>query len=261
MKQSIYFLDAFTSEIFKGNPAAVCPLDNWLSETQMQKIAAENNLAETAFLVKKLDHYELRWFTPTVEVDLCGHATLASAYVIFNNLNYSGSQIRFETKSGSLFVNRNKERLTLDFPGRVVESCNPTKELLANFSNPPKEVLKSGTGTYIILLDNENDVTGFKPDFAKLALVDRCVNITAPGSNCDFVSRFFGPNIGLPEDSVTGSAHCGLAIYWSKKLARTDELHAVQLSARTGEIFCQVVNDRVLLSGYVAPYLEGHINI
>lgn len=259
----IFYLDAFATEIFKGNPAAVCPLDSWLSDTLLQSIANENNLAETAFFVrsKTEDAFELRWFTPTVEVDLCGHATLAAAYVIFEHLLYKKEKIRFLTQSGDLFVFRDQERLVLDFPGRKVEVCEPSIELLANFQKTPIEVLKSGTGTYIVVMENESEVHSYQPDFSKLAKVDRCVNITSPGDNCDFVSRFFGPNIGLPEDPVTGSAHCGLAIYWSKRLNRTDELHAIQLSNRTGEIFCRVVGNRVLLSGTVVQYLEGKISI
>jgi PhzF family phenazine biosynthesis protein len=229
----------------------------------LQSIAAENNLAETAFFVRSgaEDAFELRWFTPTVEVDLCGHATLAAAYVIFQHLSYQSEKIRFLTQSGDLFVFRNRERLVLDFPGRSVEPCEPSIELLANFQKRPREVLRSGSGTYIVVMENESEVRRYEPDFAKLAQVDRCVNITAPGENCDFVSRFFGPNIGLPEDPVTGSAHCGLAIYWSLRLNRTDELHAIQLSTRTGEIFCKVIGNRVLLSGTVVEYLQGKISI
>jgi PhzF family phenazine biosynthesis protein len=261
MKIPVYYLDAFTTKLFAGNPAAVCPLDSWIDPKLMQAIAAENNLAETAFFVPKNDSFELKWFTPTVEVELCGHATLASAYVLFERLGYKENQIKFHTLSGELRVSRDGKKLTLDFPGRAVEPCQPSRELLACFDKPPLEVLKSGSGTYIVVLESESDVRLYQPDFLKLAQVDRCVNITAAGTDHDFVSRFFGPNIGLPEDPVTGSAHCGLAIYWSRRLKLQNELKALQLSARTGEIFCRVVGDRVLLSGFVTPYMEGQISL
>lgn len=261
MQIPVFYIDAFTTKVFSGNPAAVCPLQAWLSDELMQKIAAENNLSESAFFVPRGGGFELRWFTPTVEVDLCGHATLASAFVLFERLGFSQEKILFHTKSGDLTVTREGLKFSMDFPGRNVDLCQPSQELLANFANPPKEVLKSGSGTYIVVLNSEDDVQNFQPDFQKLAKVDRCVNITAPGRECDFVSRFFGPNIGIPEDPVTGSVHCGLAIYWSARLKRSDRLYAIQLSARTGEVYCQVIGDRVLLTGSAVAYMEGQIRI
>lgn len=246
-----FFLNAFSSATAKGNPAAVVPLTKWISENEMQRIAAKNNVAETAFFVKAGDDFALRWFTPTVEVDLCGHATLAASYVIFKYLEFSENLIQFSTKSGILNVARSNDLLTLDFPGRIVESCAPTDKLLACFDETPVDVLKSGTGTYIVVLSSQRQIEEYRPDFSKLAQVDRCVNITALGNDCDFVSRFFGPNLGLGEDPVTGSAHCGLAIYWARQLNRKDRLHAWQLSPRGGELFCEIKKDRVLISGGV----------
>ncbi len=225
----------------------------------MQLIAAENNLPETAFFVRQGSDFEIRWFTPKVEVNLCGHATLASAYVLFEYLGYSDKTICFKSKSGDLLVTKQGERLTLDFPGRVVESCQPTSDLLACFEKPPREFLKSGPGTYIAVLERESDVQSYQPDFSKLLKLDRSLNITAPGETCDFVSRYFAPKMGIPEDPVTGSAHCGLAVYWSQRLNRLDVMHARQVSKRSGDLYCQVQGGRVLISGSVVPYMSGMI--
>jgi PhzF family phenazine biosynthesis protein len=257
----LYIIDAFTSKLFSGNPAAVCPLEKWLPDAILQAIASENNLSETAFFVSRGSRFELRWFTPLQEVDLCGHATLASAFVLFENLGHKETEIIFDSKSGPLKVTKGNQVMTLDFPGRRVEPCTPPEALLRSLPEKPTEVLESGPHTYIAVYDNENSVRSFKPDFTKLAQVDRGVNITAPGKECDFVSRYFSPALGLAEDPVTGSAHCGLAIYWSKRLNRSDVLHAIQCSQRGGELFCQAVGNRVLISGSAVQYLQGTVMI
>ena len=258
MNLSVFFIDAFTKKPFRGNPAAVCPLESWLSDEQMQLIAFENNLSETAFFVRNDDSFELRWFTPTVEVDLCGHATLASAYVLFELLGYENDVIHFSTKSGILKVSRSGEKITMDFPIAIPRKCEPPKELLANFNSTPLETLLIGH-TYMVILENEEQVRTYKPDFHKLSLVDKNVNITARGDNCDFVSRFFAPNMGIPEDPVTGSAHCSLTAYWASKLNKQGDLHSIQLSKRSGEVFCRVKGDRVYLTGSAIRYMEGTI--
>jgi predicted PhzF superfamily epimerase YddE/YHI9 len=258
----IYQIDAFTSRLFSGNPACVCLLQVWPSDDIMQEIAAENNVSETAFICSSSTSPYIRWFTPTVEVDLCGHATLAAAHVMLNVLNHPQDFVIFDSKSGPLSVTKRGKRLELDFPGRVVEHCdNPPKSLFEAIPGAIIDIYNSGNQTYIVELADEDAVRTFRPDFLKLVNVDKCVNITARGKNHDFVSRFFGPNIGLPEDPVTGSAHCGLAIYWSRKLGKTTELSALQLSKRTGELYCRVVDDRVLISGEAVLYLRGEITI
>lgn len=251
MNSQTYFLDAFVSKTTEGNPAAVVALQKWIDEREMQEIAHANNLAETAFFVPEGNKFGLRWFTPTSEVDLCGHATLATAHVIFKNLISSSDVIHFSTKSGVLAVSKDMDLLTLDLPGRRVAACRPTPVLLECFNKPPMMVLESGNGTYIAVFENEDEISHFKPDFNKISKIDRCLNITAPGNDCDFVSRFFGPNLGLGEDPVTGSAHCGLAIYWARRLNRSYPLHAKQLSQRGGELYCEVRGDRVRISGLV----------
>lgn len=255
-----YQIDTFTNKVFKGNPAAVVPLKTWLPDDVMQSIAAENNLAETAFFVKTGENYHIRWFTPSVEVDLCGHATLASAFVLFEKMKIAVSKVLFSSKSGPLGVTKIADRLELDFPAYRVKACEASKELLEAVAAPISEVCESGSGTYIVVLESEAAVQNFVPDFAKLSRVDRCVNITAKGSKHDFVSRFFGPNIGIPEDPVTGSVHCGLAVYWGEKLRKV-EMTALQLSQRTGELRCVLSGDRVLISGQAVLYAEGQITI
>jgi PhzF family phenazine biosynthesis protein len=227
----------------------------------LQAIAAEIGFPETAFFVPKENGFHLRWFTPTIEIDLCGHATLATAFILYSQLGYKSDSISFDSLSGILTVARSGRRLTLDFPGRRVEVCAPPRALLDSLQMQPVEVLESGDQTYIAVYANESDVENFEPNFEKLLKVGRCVNITAPGLNSDFVSRFFGPTIGIPEDPVTGSAHCGLAIYWSRRLKRTDVLRAVQLSKRRGEVFTQVKGDRVLLSGDAVLILKGELEL
>ena len=211
MQLKIYQIDAFTDKVFGGNPAAVCPLDKWLNDRLMQKIAMENNLAETAFYVKVENEYHIRWFTPTVEVNLCGHATLAAAYVLFNFEHHQGSQVNFlSPRSGKLSVTKKDDLLTLNFPSDTLEAIEPFKELTAGFNIIPLEILKGKTD-YLFVFDNETQVREIIPMFDKIALLNaRGVIVTAPGDNADFVSRFFAPQSGINEDPVTGSAHTSL---------------------------------------------------
>ncbi|MGN6601186.1 MAG: PhzF family phenazine biosynthesis protein [Ginsengibacter sp.] len=261
MKQIIYQADAFTSELFGGNPAAVCPLVSWPPDDLMQKIAMENNLSETAFFVWSNDHFDIRWFTPTTEVDLCGHATLASAYVLFHEESFKGDQITFHSKrSGSLTVFRNGNLLTLDFPVDEVTPAELTKELTGGFNFKPLEAYKGKTD-YMLLFNNEEEIKNLQPDFQKIAKVNaRGIIVTARGNEVDFVSRFFGPAAGVNEDPVTGSAHTTLAPYWSGKLAKK-ELTAIQLSGRKGYLKCTYLGERVKISGECRLYLKGEIFI
>lgn len=259
MKFPLYQIDAFSSRVFAGNPAAVCPLSEWLPEKTMQAIATENNLSETAFFVKKGEEYELRWFTPTVEVDLCGHATLASAYLIMNKIEPDKSAVRFHSKSGILNVTKEENLLALDFPSRPAEPAQAPFELLSGLGIQPKEVLKARD--YLVLLESEQSVKNLKPDFAELSRLDQAsVIVTARGEKVDFVSRFFAPSFGIPEDPVTGSAHCTLIPFWSKRLNKT-KLIARQVSARGGELICEDKGERVKIAGEAALYLEGEISI
>ncbi|MDT3401635.1 PhzF family phenazine biosynthesis protein [Mucilaginibacter terrae] len=261
MKISIYQADAFTSELFGGNPAAVCPLKEWLPEATMQKIAAENNLAETAFFVPTDKGFHLRWFTPELEIDLCGHTTLATAHIIYTELGYTESIIQFETQTaGILTVSKNGDRYTLDFPSRPPYPAEMPNGLLEGLNNHmPAEVLRSRD--YFLVYENEQDITDLQPNHFAIAKVDAVgIIVTAPGKDVDFVSRFFAPAAGIPEDPVTGSAHCNLIPYWAERLGKT-ELHAYQLSARKGELWCELKGDRVLMSGNAVTYLRGEIYI
>jgi PhzF family phenazine biosynthesis protein len=254
----IYQVDAFTSRVFAGNPAAVCPLEKWLPDEQMQAIAAENNLAETAFFVPDGDgRYHLRWFTPKVEVDLCGHATLASAFVILNELEPAADSVRFETKSGTLTVNRAGDLFSLDFPARPASPCEPCAGLTAALGGRPEAIL--GADDYLAVYGSEEEVRALKPGMEALLNIDRfAVIVTAPGREVDFVSRFFAPAKGVPEDPVTGRAHCTLIPYWSKRLGKK-KLRALQVSGRGGELWCEDRGDRVTMSGRAVRYLEGTI--
>ena len=260
MEVPIYQVDAFSSRVFSGNPAAICPLEDWLADDVMQSIAAENNLAETAFFLPSgPNRYHLRWFTPACEVELCGHATLASAHVLFHELGESGDRIFFETKSGEVTVRREGKRLTLNFPSRPPEKVvNPHPAVLSSLGGPePTEILAARD--YLLRYRSEDEVRALRPDMQALTEVDRfAVIVTAPGEDCDFVSRFFAPAKGVPEDPVTGSAHCTLVPYWSGQLNKTN-LHARQVSARGGELFCELLSDRVEMSGEGALYLRGTI--
>jgi PhzF family phenazine biosynthesis protein len=260
MKLDIYQVDAFAKEIFKGNPAAICPLDEWIDAELMQKIALENNLSETAFFVKKDDVYEIRWFTPTFEIDLCGHATLASAFVIFEILKAEESLVKFHShKSGELAVEKNGDVLTLDFPSRPVAKCDAPEGLIEAIGKQPKEVLKARD--YFLVYETEQEILDIKPNFSKLLDVDaHGFIVTAKGENSDFVSRFFAPEVGVFEDPVTGSSHCNLIPYWAAKLGKT-ELFARQISARGGALFCELKGDRVKIGGHATLYLKGEIYV
>lgn len=257
MKIPLYQVDAFTNRLFRGNPAAVCPLEEWLEDQQMQAIAAENNLAETAFLVSRDDHYDLRWFTPVTEVDLCGHATLASAYMVFQSLNTSLTRVEFSTKSGMLTVEREDSLLSMNFPSRPASSCDISDDLVQALGAQPAEVLLSQN--YLVVYESEEVIRSLRPDMSRLLTID-CFGfiVTARGNDVDFVSRFFAPKAGIPEDPVTGSAHCTLVPYWAEKLSKT-KLHALQLSQREGELFCENLGDRVKISGHAVIYSEGFI--
>ena len=259
MKIPIYQVDAFTSNLFGGNPAAVCPLTEWIDPGLMQNIAAENNLSETAFFVKKNDLYELRWFTPEIEVDLCGHATLATGHVLFNHLGYAEKEIRFETKSGRLTVTRSDDFISLDFPARPPEKADPPDRLIEGLGKKPLEVYKSRD--YLALFETEKEVLSIQPDFKILEKLDALgIIITTRGDTSDFVSRFFAPGAGINEDPVTGSAHTTLVPFWANRLNKT-QFHAFQISKRGGELFCQLVGDRVLISSKAKTYLTGEIEI
>lgn len=260
MEIPIYQVDAFADEVFIGNPAAICPLDEWLPEATMQAIAAENNLSETAFCVANGDGYHIRWFTPEIEVALCGHATLASAYVIFHELGFSGDQIRFSSLSGELLVSRNGELLQLDFPGQPPESCDVPDGLLEALGGRAEEIYYSAED-YIVVYARQADIEALTPDFHTLRQIPcRGVVVTAKGNEVDFVSRFFAPAVGVDEDPVTGSAHCKLTPYWAERLGKT-RLQARQLSCRGGALECELSGDRVLISGLAVKYLQGLIYI
>lgn len=258
MKLTIYQIDAFTKEVFKGNPAAVCPLKEWLDAEVMQKIALENNLSETAFFVKKGDIYEIRWFTPTYEIDLCGHATLASAFVIFEILKAEENSVKFHShKSGTLSVEKNGDVLILDFPSRHVSPVEAPAGLIEAIGKKPKEVFKARD--YFLVYENEQDVLEISPNFSKLLEIDaHGFIVTAKGENSDFVSRFFAPEVGVFEDPVTGSSHCNLIPFWAERLGK-NELFAKQISQRGGELFCELRGDRVKIGGNAILYLKGEI--
>lgn len=261
MHAPYYQVDAFTDRVFGGNPAAVCPLERWLPDATMQAIAAESNLADTAFFVREGDAYALRWFTPTVEVDLCGHATLASAYVILHHLEPGRDRVTFRTlKAGTLVVTRRGERLAMDFPARPPVPVARPADLVAALGRPPTALL--GSRDYLAVYDDAADVAALAPDLAAVAKLDRWGMIaTAPGKDgVDFVSRFFAPANGIPEDPVTGSAHCTLVPYWAARLGKT-QLEARQISRRGGALACTLEGDRVIIAGRAVLYLEGRITV
>ena len=257
----IYQVDAFTDTLFGGNPAAICPLKEWLPAPEMQKIAAENNLAETAFFIPQGRDFELRWFTPESEVDLCGHATLATAHVLFTILNFEEDTIHFHTlKAGTLTVSRRNDLYTLNFPARIPVACEiPAGLAEALGERKPVQILRSRD--YFIVYESEADVLALQPNFAALSRIDSLgFIVTAPGDNSDFVSRFFAPSVGIDEDPVTGSAHCNLIPYWAERLGKF-KLHAYQVSSRRGELWCEHKADRVLMSGKAVTYFKGEIVI
>lgn len=262
MKQKIYQIDAFTDHVFGGNPAAVCILENWLDSDVMQKIAQENNLAETAFAVKRADSYELRWFTPEVEVDLCGHATLATAFVIFNYYGHSENTIRFHSpRSGELVVDKSVDGLlTLDFPADETIAIRNVSEIDNAIGLTPIKTIKGKTD-YLLIYNSQEEVEAITPNFHLLDQLDcRGVIVSAPGKNVDFISRFFAPQCGIPEDPVTGSAHTTLTPYWTNVLGKT-KMTAKQLSQRGGDLICEFLGERVKISGRAMPYLVGEIEI
>lgn len=259
MEISLYQIDAFASKLFEGNPAAVCPLDAWLPDEVMQSIAAENNLSETAFFVPKGNGFHIRWFTPVSEVDLCGHATLAAAYVLFNILEFKKDKIEFDSKSGILTVTKDKEWLVMDFPAQPPVPCDIPEEIVKAFNTVPTDCLMSED--YIVVFESEIDIESAKPDFEKLKKLGlRGVIITAKSTRYDFVSRFFAPRYGIPEDPVTGSAYTQLAPYWASQIG-PQKFSVKQMSSRGGELTCEVVDDRVFISGKAIKYLEGKIEI
>ncbi len=260
MEIKIYQIDAFTDKVFSGNPAAVCPLNSWLPDEMLQNIAMENNLAETAFYVFEKKGLRIRWFTPTVEVDLCGHATLATAFVLFNHENYKGDKIVFNSRIGHLTVTKTGEVLTLNFPVDILVEVPAIPALEKALGAKPLKTFKGKTD-YMLVFEREGQITSMKPDFKTIATIQaRGIIVTAKGNSVDFVSRFFGPQSGIDEDPVTGSAHTSLAPYWANALNKT-ELTALQLSRRVGKLTCKLLGDRVEISGTAKSFLVGKITI
>lgn len=254
-----YHVDAFTDRVFSGNPAGVCMLDEWVDEADMQLIAAENKHSETAFLVPADGHYELRWFTPRLEIDLCGHATLAAAHVLFSHEGVCLDAVEFKTKSGDLTVSREGGLLVMDFPSRPASPCEIPEGLSDMLGVRPVEVLSSRD--LLVVCEGEEDVRAAEPDFRALAGLEWLVVIvTAAGNAGDFVSRCFAPRAGIDEDPVTGSSHCTLIPYWAGRLGK-DKLHALQVSARGGELFCRDMGERVSMGGRAVTYMAGEIFI
>ncbi len=257
---TIFQVDAFTNNLFKGNPAAVCPLETWISDSLMQEIAEENNLSETTFFVKDNDQFEIRWFTPTSEIDLCGHATLAAAHIIYSELNFEEKKIIFRSKKGILTVEKRSNWYTLNFPSEEIKEIE-IPALLKKALHVP--VLKTYKGAWklLVLLGNEEIIQQLTPDFSLLSKLEFSgIIVSSAGNNVDFVSRFFAPKIGINEDPVTGSAHTILIPYWAGKLNKT-KLEALQLSKRTGYLNCEYLNDRVEMSGQAITYLKGQLTI
>jgi PhzF family phenazine biosynthesis protein len=258
----LFQIDSFSNEVFRGNPTAICPLESWLEDRIMQAIAMENNLAETAFFVPEGDEYHIRWFTPKHEVDLCGHATLGAAFVIFTELERDRQAVRFASRSGPLGVTRKGALLTLDFPAYEMLSCPLMLEPLAeSLGRIPKEVFSVETDkNYYAVYENEDELLSIRPDFPALErLHPYGVVITAPGRNSDCASRYFVPSFGISEDPVTGSIHCALVPFWAKRLNKST-IYARQVSERGGELFCEDKRERVEISGYAVKYLDGIIH-
>ncbi len=262
MKLKLYQVDSFTDKLFGGNPAAVCPLDNWLPDAVLLTIAKENFLPETAFFVPvNDDQYALRWFTPEIEMDLCGHATLAAAHVLYNHLGYTKNKLHFTSASGPLTVEKNGDLLTLDFPARMPEPAEAPEIILAGIGVTPAEVWKDRD--YVLVYENEEIIRNMKPDQSLLNQINLDpggIIVTAPGNKVDFVSRFFTPQASIFEDPVTGSAHCSLIPYWSRRLNKK-HLTAQQVSTRLGTLTCTDLGERVLIAGNCVTYLEGVINV
>lgn len=259
MKLPIYQIDAFATNAFEGNPAAVCPLKVWLPDASLQLIAEENNLSETAFFVTTEAGFHIRWFTPTMEVDLCGHATLAAAYVLFECLGYDQDIITFDSRSGELTVSRQDELLVLDFPVQPPESCEAPEAILHAFGIEPVTCLKAED--YLLVFELEEELLSADPNLDLLRQLDgRGVIITSPSESYDFVSRFFAPKYGIDEDPVTGSSFTQLAPYWSERLGRS-KLYAKQVSSRGGEVICELKGERVAIAGKAIKYMQGEIEL
>jgi PhzF family phenazine biosynthesis protein len=264
MRVRLFHVNAFTNRLFAGNPAAGCPLQEWLDDGLLQKVAAENNLSETAFFVPGEDHYDLRWFTPRCEVSLCGHATLASAYVVLSLLRAGPDEVRFETHlSGALTVRQNGNIFSMDFPAMFGKTCVNPPEALIHGLGPgtrPSSLLEAND-TYIAIYKTQRAIQDIRPDFATLEqLHPLAVAITAPGEEADFVSRYFAPSYGIPEDPVTGSAHCALTPYWAERLGKM-QLHARQVSDRGGDLSCEMAGNRVIIKGSAVLTLQGTLQI
>lgn len=257
MQLDIYQIDAFSERVFSGNPAAVVPLDSWLDDSVMQAIAAENNLAETAFFVNQAGRYHIRWFTPVTEVDLCGHATLASAYVLYRELGYELPALTFDSKSGPLTITQRDDLYMMDFPSQPCTPCPVPAGLSTALGVPISECFCHED--YLVVLDNEAQLTALEPDFLAMSkLTLRGVIVTAVSESYDFVNRFFAPNVGINEDAVTGSAYTKLIPYWAERLAKK-RMTAKQVSARGGEVICEIAGERVLIGGKAVNYLQGQI--
>ena len=255
----IFQIDAFTSEIFKGNPACVMPLDNWLPDELLLKIAKENNVSETAFFIKKDDHFYLRWFTPEIEMDLCGHATLATAYCLKKHMNFNKDLVKFDSMSGELIVKFEADYMQMDFPHRKPIKSDLPQNIMDSLSIRPKEILKSRD--YVLVYENEDQINNIKIDkalFDKTNIDPGGVVITSVGNKSDFVSRYFVPQCSFFEDPVTGSTHCSLVPYWSEKIGK-NELKSIQLSERGGEMYCVDKGDRVLIKGQAKTYSIGKV--
>ena len=264
MKLRMFQVDAFTSRLFGGNPAAVVPLEKWLPVHTLQAIAMENNLAETAFFVSAVDRekadFELRWFTPAIEVSLCGHATLASAHVLYRHMGWQSSSVRFSSQSGILMVHPTDNHLELDFPAQPGVAQAVPQVLIEALVATPTELLVAARD-WMAVFPTQRDIEQLAPDMAKILAIEPFgLIVTAPGAKVDFVSRFFAPRAGVNEDSATGSSHCTLAPYWATRLGRID-LHALQLSQRGGEFFCRADGERVRIGGGTVTYLDGQIDV
>lgn len=254
----LYQVDAFTSQLFGGNPAAICPVEEWLPAEKMQQIAVENNLAETAFILPTEKGFYIRWFTPAIEVDLCGHATLAAAHTLFTELGYEGNRIEFDSRSGILTVEKSDNQYTMNFPTDILRKVDTPKQIVEGLGIEPLEVYK-GKDDYLAILTDQKAIEELRPDFNQIAqLNSRGLICSALGDSVDFVSRCFFPAAGINEDPVTGSAHTTMTPYWAKKLDKTT-LSATQLSARRGQLQCEYLGERVNLSGQAVTYLKGKI--
>jgi len=258
MPVQIFHVDAFTKEPFRGNPAAVCPLTGWLDDRELQAVAAENNVSETAYFVEENGGYGLRWFTPVSEVTLCGHATLASAFVLLTILKPEQQSVQFNTRSGILTVQRESDRFSMNFPGLVAWPCSDVpRALLRGLNLGDNTPVLQLRDNYFVVYESEKDVGNACPDFSLLETLHPAgVCVTAPGEQVDFVSRYFAPSYGIPEDPVTGSTHCSLTPYWARRLGKT-QLHAQQISARGGDLYCELRGQRVILKGEAVLTMQG----